>query len=103
MVWNTFSNSVERNKYVVREDWTNTRNPTGQTPNPEVLSQAHEASVSKGLDDAFTATSHTSIGLVTSTPYVQHHINHLSGKTQIPMTATNEWGRFIKKQEGPSL
>lgn len=61
---------MEWNVSTVMEDWTKTRNPTGQTPNPVFLSLMHEASVSKGLDGPNPATSQTSLSLVTSTSYL---------------------------------
>lgn len=61
---------MDRNVYIGREGCTETSNPAGQTPNPAALSKMHGASISKGLDDLIPATSHTSLGLVSSTLYM---------------------------------
>lgn len=71
MAQNTPPIPTERNVYIVREDWTEARNPAGQTTNPVALPQTHGASVSKRLDGPIPATSHTSLSLVSSTLYTQ--------------------------------
>ena len=62
---------IERNVYIVREVWTKGGYAAGQTPHHVTLSQTQGASVSKGLDGPIPATSHTSLGLITCTPYMQ--------------------------------
>ena len=64
---NAPSHPIERNVYIVWEDWTKAGNPAGQTLHPVALSQTQGDSVSKGLDGPIPETSHTSLSLVTCT------------------------------------
>jgi hypothetical protein len=60
-----------RQEYAHREDCSKASNSEGQTPNPVALSQTHAAPIVKSLDGPIPTISHTSLGLVSSSPYIQ--------------------------------
>lgn len=71
MAQNTICIPKGKNGNILREDWTKARLKYSRKKksNADALSQMHATSVSKDWDNPISGTSHTSLSLITSTPY----------------------------------